>query len=119
MMRPDLKKGVPAAIKGYIDQAVRFTALPTIQQLSDTFGYHPDTLSRRFKKKFGVSLKEYIIGKKMQEGYRLLTEEDRSVGYVSTRLGYNSGSSFSTQFRHFFGRSPRELQRMDTKKEPT
>lgn len=106
---------VAVAIKSAIDFEVRREPLPTIQQLSATYGFHPDTLNRLFKKVFGVTLKQYIIRKKMEEGYRLLTEENRSVRFVSMRLGYNNPSSFSTQFSRFFGSSPSALKRAGRK----
>ncbi len=110
-MSNDFGGSLPVAIRNYIDQEVSRATLPTIQQLSDTLGFHPDTLNRRFKKEFGVSLKGYIVRKKMEEGYRLLSQEGRSVRYVSKWLGYNNPSSFSTQFLRIFGCSPGKLKR--------
>lgn len=94
-----------------IDEAVAIAPLPDIAMISESFDLHPDTLSRVFKKTFGIGLKKFIIKRKMEEAYRLLTVENRKVRDVSKRLGYNHSFTFSARFKQFFGYPPSDLKR--------
>lgn len=92
--------------KDYIDENVKFGAILTVGEIAERYSLHSDTLNRAFKTVFGVSLKKYISQVKMQEAHRLLTKEQMPVMLVAERLGYNSASSFSTQFRAYFNMTP-------------
>ncbi|MGX5855028.1 helix-turn-helix domain-containing protein [Dyadobacter jiangsuensis] len=92
--------------KDYIDENVQFGVLLGVNEIANRYGVHSDTLNRAFKGAFDITLKKYINRAKMREGYRLLTLEAQPVMQVAERLGYQSASSFSTQFKAHFGLSP-------------
>lgn len=94
--------------KDYIDENMQLGSVPGVNEIAERYSMHADTLNRVFSRAFGVSLKKYINRAKMLEGYRLLTLEEMPVMQAAERLGYQSTSSFSTQFRAYYGISPSE-----------
>ncbi|GAB2769928.1 hypothetical protein GCM10027275_10610 [Rhabdobacter roseus] len=103
---PDVANRVQEALR----TQVRTSPLPTIQELADALGLHPDTLARKFQQAYGIPLKQYLLHLKMEEAWRLLTEEQRTVRAVSQRLGYSHPAGFSARFRRYFGLSPQAVK---------
>ena len=54
---------------------------------------------------------EYLMAWRMAVAKDLLRREDTSVGEVAERVGYGSGSTFSTAFSRHVGQSPRRYRR--------
>ena len=94
------------SVKHYLDDQVKSGPLPHASEVAKQFHVHPDTLSRAFQDNFGIGLKRYINQIKMQQAFMLLTQDRFSILIVSEMIGYNSTSSFSTQFRSYFGFPP-------------
>jgi AraC-like DNA-binding protein len=94
------------SVKHYLDDQVIKGPLPHASEIAREFHIHPDTLSRAFKDNFGIGLKRYINQIKMRHAFLLLTQDRLSILIVSEMLGYNSTSSFSTQFRSYYGFPP-------------
>lgn len=94
------------SVKQYLDHQVKNGPLPNASEIAMQFHIHPDTLSRVFKDNCGVGVKKYINQIKMQQAFALLTRDRLSILAVSEMMGYNSTSSFSTQFRSYYGFPP-------------
>lgn len=67
---------------------------------------NPDYLSRQFKNEKGISLKEYIIQRKMQSAQVLLRTTSLPVSIIASKLGYDNFSHFSQVYRKKMGISP-------------
>lgn len=74
---------------------------------------NPDYLSRLFKTEKGISLKEYIIQRKMQSAQVLLRTTSLPVSIIASKLGYDNFSHFSQAYRKKMGISP-----TDERKQP-
>ena len=94
------------SVKHYLDQQVKNGPLPHASEIARQFNMHPDTLGRAFHDNFGIGLKRYINQITMQQAFLLLTQDRLSILIVSEMMGYNSTSSFSTQFRSYYGFPP-------------
>jgi AraC-like DNA-binding protein len=94
------------SVKNFIEAHIRKGPLPAVSDISQQFNIHPDTLNRSFKNTFGIGLKKYVNQAKMQQAYSLLEHHKLSIRLVSERTGYNSTSSFSTQFKLYYGFPP-------------
>lgn len=70
-------------------------------------GCHPDSLSRSFKKKFGLSFREYLWRQRMLLAESLLLQEHLEIAEVANLCGYRDHSYFSAEFRKHAGSPPR------------
>lgn len=69
-------------------------------------------LAAKFKKETGMTLTDFILREKIEEGKRLLRYTDKPVSSVSAYLGFSSQSHFANAFRKYTGRSPLEYRKM-------
>lgn len=83
----------------------------TLEVLADHVGYTTYYLSRRFNEETGESLVDYVQRVKMERGAYLLAGTELSVDEISGRLGFSSGSYFSSVFRRHMGVSPSDYRR--------
>lgn len=69
---------------------------------------NPDYLSRLFKTEHGISLKEYIVARKMRAAQVLLKTTALPVGVIASKVGYDNYSYFSQAYKKAIGHSPSE-----------
>lgn len=69
---------------------------------------NPSYLSRIFKKENGMSLKEYIIEKKMDLAQTLLKSTNLTISMIAIKTGYTNFSLFSQTYRKVKGKLPSE-----------
>ncbi|HML46678.1 MAG TPA: AraC family transcriptional regulator [Clostridia bacterium] len=77
----------------------------TSSDLSALLHYHPGYLSRVVKEETGVSLGQYIIGRRMAAA-RARIVAGASVTDAALQVGYDNLSHFSRMYRKCFGVSP-------------
>lgn len=66
----------------------------------------PNYLSKLFRSKMGMNLREYINQIRIEEARRMLLTTSLSVSEIAGRVGYDNISYFSTVFRKQVGMSP-------------
>jgi AraC-like DNA-binding protein len=66
--------------------------------------------SRIFKQDAGITIFEYLRVYRMFQASILLHEKDRSITSVATTCGYESLSSFYSDFARYFTMTPRALR---------
>ena len=66
----------------------------------------PNYLSKLFRSKMGMNLREYINQIRIEEARRLRLTTSLSVSEIAGRVGYDNISYFSTVFRKLVGMSP-------------
>ncbi|MDD3279317.1 MAG: response regulator [Lachnospiraceae bacterium] len=69
---------------------------------------NPSYVSRMFKKKTGISMKEFIIQEKMKMAQALLKSSALPVSIVALKVGYSNFSHFSQLYKKTFGIRPTE-----------
>ena len=82
--------------------------LDTLAELS---GYSPDHFRHMFKKKTGISPKQYVIQKRIEHAKLLLAAEDASIAYVAQSCGMSDSSQFTLLFKKYVGMSPSQFRR--------
>lgn len=65
------------------------------------------TFTRHFKKIFGVSYIEYLIGQKVDKACHLLSSSSLTITHIAWEAGFTSLSQFNKQFKQHAGVSPR------------
>ena len=69
-----------------------------------------DHLTRLFKKKYGMTVSEYIQDKRIRLAGELLRQGDATISMVANMVGFGNYSYFTEQFKKRFGCTPREYQ---------
>ena len=83
----------------------------TIDELSRRFLINPSSLKETFKAVYGKSLAAHIREHRMELASELLRDTDLSIAEISERVGYESQSKFSAEFKKYTGRLPTEYRR--------
>lgn len=68
-------------------------------------------LSKTFRYVFHLSVKEYIIRRRISCAAKMLLEGKENILEVAVRFGYGSAEAFSRSFKKIWGVSPREFRR--------
>lgn len=97
----------------YIEAVIRYIRCNIEQPLhrrdiANVVNLNEDYLSRLFKRKMGVSLKEFIICEKMTVAKKLLKGTNLPVGSIAAKVGYDNFSLFSSTYRKIMGKNPME-----------
>ena len=78
-----------------------------LNKLADVFFVSVSTICHYFKEDFGVSIKQYILEKQMNEANYLISNGHRTQE-VSALLGFENYSTFFRAYKKRFGFSPKE-----------
>ena len=78
----------------------------TVDELSRAFGFERSYLYRCFKKKYGISLKEYITEVRMRHAREFLSD-GRHVGETARLVGYADEFNFSRAYKKYYNKSPK------------
>ena len=83
----------------------------SVRELANMVYISSDHLTRSFKKKYGKTISEYILEKRMNLAGELLKRQDLTITMVSDSVGYGNYSYFTEQFKKVYGMTPREYQK--------
>jgi len=89
----------------------------TVAALARTSALSRSAFFERFTRTVGMPPMEYLLAWRMAVAKDLLRRADVSVGEVAERVGYGSGSTFSTAFSRNVGQSPRHYRREISRRE--
>ena len=89
----------------------------TVDTVSAFFGISSRRLHQIFVKELGLSPKQYILKKKLEEGYRLLVQTAMPVHTVADRLCFSSPYHFTNAFKRLFGQTPTQVRALQAKDE--
>lgn len=96
------------SIKKYIDQ--HYTEEVSLSMLSDMFFMDSDYASRLFKKEYGISIKNYIINKRIEAAKELLASTNLPINIVAINVGYENYSYFTRLFKKVTNLTPIEFR---------
>lgn len=98
-------------ICSFITQKI-FTKI-TVDTVSAFFNISPRRLHQIFIKELNISPKQYIIKKKMEEGYRLLVQTPMPINKISEILCFSSPYHFTNEFKKTFNQTPTQVRNME------
>lgn len=67
-------------------------------------------LAVKFKKETGMTLTDFVLKEKIEEGKRLLRYTDKSISAIATHLGFSSQGHFANAFRKYANCPPNEYR---------
>ena len=71
-------------------------------------------LSHLFKAQIGISVKSYVVSRRLQEAGRLLLTGTMEIKEIAYRVGYRHGPSFARAFKAQFGATPNRYRKAAT-----
>ncbi len=88
----------------------------TVDSLSKILATSPSTLHRLFSQHFNDTPNNYIRTRRLQKAAQLLDAGDSHISHVCYSCGFNSPAYFSKRFREYYGLTPFEYIRRNSKK---
>jgi transcriptional regulator GlxA family with amidase domain len=82
-----------------------------VEVLADRFAMSPRTLSRWFRRRFGVAPGRYVEQCRLERARQYLEETDEGVAQVASRCGDASADGLRLAFERNLGVTPREYRR--------
>ena len=82
----------------------------SVTELAELYEITPNALSRRFSRKMGKSLKEFLTEAHVKEAQHLLLTTDMSISDLANRLGHSSSHYFHRFFMKHCNCTPREYR---------
>ena len=79
---------------------------PDVRRIAGMLYVSPSTLSRAFRREYGVSLRSYVDNRRLNLARRLLAEGRQSIRAVGLNMGFPDESSFTHWFTRKAGVSP-------------
>ena len=78
----------------------------SLRDISHEFRYHPNYLNRIFKKRFGITLKQYHNELRIKKAMQLLTYSRYDIGEIAVFCGFEDSNYFSRLFKQKTSQSP-------------
>lgn len=96
---------VEISLKAYLDKHLRLPT-PDLAQLGREVDLSSARVLQVFKKRFGISPVQYLLGRKMELAADLLRQSALSVKEIAVQLGFADQYYFSALFKRKLGVSP-------------
>lgn len=107
--RLSLQKSNLQDIVQYIN--VHYTEPLMLKEIATCYNISCEHLSRLFKKKLGLTFKEYLYTIRLTHACRLLAHTDKSILEVSMEAGFPDMRTFSQRFDRVYHTTPKEYRR--------
>lgn len=82
----------------------------TVEGLAKYVFLSSDYLTRSFKKKYNMTLNNYITEQRLFLAKELLIKNELSISMISAKVGIGNYSYFTKIFKKMYGKTPREFQ---------
>ncbi|MDC7234706.1 MAG: response regulator [Spirochaetales bacterium] len=92
------------SVKKYLND--HYTEGVVLKDVADYFGLTHTYLSMLFRKETGVTLKDYLIGLKIEKTKELLRKTNLQIAEISKEIGYDNEHYFSRIFKQKTGMTP-------------
>lgn len=96
----------PNEARAVLDYMGEHCADATLENVSDRFGFHPNTLAALVKRATGTTFSQTMRSMRMRRAGRLLLDGGVSVERAARDCGYRSPAAFARVFRQTYGMTP-------------
>lgn len=92
----------------YIDK--EYLKITTVKQIAEALSYSEYHLSHIFKEKMDITIKDYLMQKKMSTATELLKNSNMSISEIAEQLHFSSLHSFGVAFKRYMHISASEFR---------
>ena len=78
----------------------------TLDELAAEMEVHPTHLARVFRRKFGLSMGEFVRGLRIEHAAHLLAQDDLTLSQISECSGFSDQAHFTRLFKRHLGVTP-------------
>lgn len=97
--------------KSIIDKSYHKTDL-TVEDIAQEVGVHANYLSQIFREEYGITVKSYILDRKLNHAKELILRDNNMMLYeVAFAVGYEDPYYFSKCFKKKYGVTPTQFMR--------
>jgi AraC-like DNA-binding protein len=93
-------------ILNYIDTVYNLNI--SVKEIAKNIGYSYDYFRELFQERMGISVKEYLLNKKLGYAKALLVSTDYTLAEIASMSGFSSASHLCLVFRSKVGKTPLE-----------
>lgn len=111
----------PLDIENYADEEVKRIAKYVsvhyaepelnVNQVSNAVGIFPSKIPTLLQRTFNCNFKQYLNAIRLAEAKRLINETDRTIAYISRKVGYNNVTHFNRVFKQAEDISPNQFRK--------
>lgn len=101
-----LSEEIAAIVRAEYDQEL------SLDYIADRLHYNPNYLSSIFRKEYGMTFSEYLMGYRLEMAKKWLVETNMTVKEIGERLQYHNSQNFIRSFRKKEHITPGEFRRM-------
>lgn len=103
------EQGLAEVVRRYIDK--NLSSKITLADLSWNLHCSTVTLTEHFKKKFGITIMQYVQQRRMSLAEQMLLESNAAINEISAACGFADVEYFSRTFKSMHGMSPNRWRR--------
>lgn len=92
----------------YVDR--EYLQITSVRHISQALSYSEYYLSHLFKEKMGVTLKEYLVKKKIAYAAEILRTSELTVEQITDQLNFSCPRTFRRAFKQYTGMTPTEYK---------
>ncbi len=92
----------------YIDR--EYLTITSVKEIAQTLSYSEYYLSHIFREKMNVTIKDYLVKKKIVTATELLKVSNMSISEIAEHLHFSSLHSFGQAFKRYMGMSATEFR---------
>jgi AraC family transcriptional regulator len=104
-------------VREALDQS--YLLAPALADLAAVGGVHPVHLSREFRKRYGVTVGEYIRKRRIERASELLSNSGMPMAEIANFCGFSDQSHFCLLFKKYSGLTPAKFRDLSERPRPT
>lgn len=109
LRKAEVNIDLPHRMKLYIDNREDFSL--TVEQLAERFHLNSNYTTSVFKRKYGITPKQYMLERKISCAKQLLANKTCEIKEIAATLSFSSVYHFSNTFKRLTGQTPSEFRR--------
>jgi AraC family transcriptional regulator len=109
----DSPSSVPAwlrRVREALDES--YLSAPSLTELAEVGGVHPVHLSREFRRRYRITIGEYVRKRRIEHASQLLSNSEMPMAEIASTCGFSDQSHFCALFKRYSGMTPAKFRNL-------